>query len=93
MNEVAPRESVGEFLLYQTKDGRIRIETRMKEETVWLNQDQIAQLFGKAKSTINEYIKNIFKEEELVEEQVMRKFGNSEFSTKPTHYYNLDVII
>ena len=39
------------------------------------------------------HIKNIFKEGELVEEQVMRKFGNSEFSTKPTHYYNLDVII
>jgi len=53
----------------------------------------MAQLFGKAKSTINEYIKNIFKEGELVEEQVMRKFGNSEFSIKPTYYYNLDVII
>jgi len=89
MNEVAPRKFGGEFLLYQTEDGRIRIETRMQEETVWLTQDQMAQLFGKAKSTINEHIKNIFKERELVEEQVMRKFGNSEFSTKPTHYYNL----
>ena len=93
MNELAPTKSGGEFLLYQTEDGRIRIETRMQEETVWLTQDQMAQLFGKAKSTINEHIKNIFKEGELVEEQVMRKFGNSEFSTKPTHYYNLDVII
>lgn len=93
MNEVAPRESVGEFLLYQTEDGRIRIETRMQEETVWLTQDQMAQLFGKAKSTINEHIKNIFTEGELFEEQVMRKFGNSEFATKPTHDYNLDVII
>jgi len=87
------KEAGGEFLLYQTEDGRIRIETRMQEETVWLTQDQMAQLFGKAKSTINEHIKNIFKEGELVEEQVMRKFGISEFSTKPTHYYNLDVII
>ena len=93
MNKLAPKESGGEFLLYQTEDGRIRIETRMEEETVWLTQDQMAQLFGKAKSTINEHIKNIFKEGELVEGQVMRKFGNSEFSTKPTHYYNLDVII
>jgi len=93
MNELVPKESGGEFLLYQTEDGRIRIETRMQEETVWLTQDQMAQLFVKAKSTINEHIKNIFKEEELVEEQVMRKFGNSEFSTKPTNYYNLDVII
>ena len=93
MNELAPKESGGEFLLYQTEDGRIRIETRMQEETVWLTQDQMAQLFGKAKSTINEHIKNIFKEVELVEDQVMRKFGNSEFFTKPTHYYSLDVII
>ena len=93
MNELMPKESGGEFLLYQTEDGRSRIEVRMQGETVWLTQDQMAQLFSKAKSTINEHIKNIFKEGELVEEQVMRKFGNSEFSTKPTHYYNLDVII
>ena len=93
MNELVPKESGGEFLLYQTEDGRSRIEVRMQGETVWLTQDQMAQLFCKAKSTINEHIKNIFKEGELVEEQVMRKFGNSEFSTKPTHYYNLDVII
>jgi len=50
-------------------------------------------LFGKAKSAINEHVKNIFEEGELVEELVMRKFGNSEFSTKPTNFYNLDVII
>ncbi len=60
MNELAPKESGGEFLLYQTGDGRIRIETRMQEETVWLTQDQMAQFFGKAKFTINEHIKNIF---------------------------------
>jgi hypothetical protein len=93
MNELAPKESGGEFLLYQAEDGRIRIETRMQEETVWLTQDQMAQLLDKVKSTINEHIKNIFKEGELVEEHVMRKFGNSEFFTKPTHYFNLDVII
>ena len=52
MNELAPKESGGEFLLYQTEDGRIRIETRMQEETVWLTQDQMAQLFGKAKSNM-----------------------------------------
>lgn len=53
----------------------------------------MAELFGKAKSTINEHIKNVFAENELTEDHVMRKFGNSEFSTKPTNYYNLDVII
>ncbi|MBL7205779.1 MAG: hydroxyacid dehydrogenase, partial [Desulfobacteraceae bacterium] len=69
MNELVPKESGGEFLLYQTEDGRSRIEVRMQGETVWLTQDQMAQLFCKAKSTINEHIKNIFKEGELVEEQ------------------------
>ncbi|MBL7644958.1 MAG: virulence RhuM family protein [Candidatus Hydrogenedentes bacterium] len=82
-----------EFLLYQSEDGRIRIETRMENETVWLTQEQMAELFGKAKSTINEHIKNVFAEGELVEADVMRKFGISEFSTKPTNFYNLDVII
>ena len=82
-----------EFLLYRSEDGTIRIETRMMEETVWLTQDQMALLFNKAKSTINEHIKNIFREGELAEKDVMRKFGISEFSTKPTNYYNLDVII
>lgn len=81
------------FLLYQTEDGRIRIETRLQDETVWLTQEQMATLFDKAKSTINEHIKNIFTEGELAAEQVMRKFGISELSTKPTHFYNLDVII
>jgi hypothetical protein len=65
----------------------------MQDETVWLTQDQIALLFDKAKSTINDHIGNIFQERELDQELVMRKFGNSEFSTKPTNYYNLDVII
>ena len=54
---------------------------------------QMSELFGKAKSTINEHIKNIYKEGELAEEDTMTKFGNSEFSDKPTNYYNLDMII
>lgn len=53
----------------------------------------MAQLFGKATSTINEHIKNIYKEKELEETETMTKFGISEFSDKPTNYYNLDVII
>lgn len=56
-------------------------------------QEQISKLFNKAKSTINEHIKNIYSEAELLESNTMRKFGNSEFSTKPTNYYNLDMII
>lgn len=52
----------------------------MKDETVWLTQKQMGLLFGKSKSTINEHIKNIYKEEELLEYDTMRKSGNSEFS-------------
>lgn len=60
---------------------------------MWLTQEQMSKLFGKAKSTINEHIKNIYKEEELLESETMCKFGNSEFSDKATNYYNLDIII
>lgn len=53
----------------------------------------MADLFQKSKSTINEHIKNIYSDGELDESNTMRKFGNFEFSTKPTNYYNLDMII
>ncbi len=88
---LVPAES--SFLLYTTEDGKARIQVKLQDETVWLTQDQIAQLFDKSKSTINEHIKNIYVEKELSEEQTMRKFGIPEFSTKPTNYYNLDMII
>ncbi len=53
----------------------------------------MAELFQKAKSTINEHISNVYEEGELDKDSTMRKFGISEFSTKPTNFYNLDVII
>jgi len=81
------------FLLYTTEDGQIRIETRLQDDTLWLTQEQMAALFGKSKSTINEHIKNIFKENELIEGQVMQKFGISEFQRKAPNYYNLEMII
>jgi hypothetical protein len=81
------------FLIYQTEDGKTKIETRLENETVWLTQEQMSELFQKSRSTINEHIKNIYDENELQEIDTMRKFGNSEFSTKPTNFYNLDVII
>lgn len=83
----------GEILIYQNPGGGIKIDVRLEEETVWLTQDQMATLFGKAKSTINEHIKNIYEEKELTEATTMKKFGNSEFQQKAPHYYNLDVII
>ena len=82
-----------EIVLYQTKDGNIKIDVRLQEETVWLTQEEMALLFGKAKSTINEHIKNIYTEQELIESTTMKKFGISEFQQKTPNYYNLDVII
>ena len=87
------KENKSELIIYQTEDGQTRLQVKMENETVWLTQDQMAELFEKSKSTINEHIKNIYEEKELAEEQTMRKFGISEFSTKPTNSYNLDVII
>jgi len=82
-----------EILIYQNPAGDVRVDVRLEDETVWLTQDHMALLFGKAKSTINEHIKNIFAEGELVEGAVMKKFGNSEFQQKAPNFYNLDVII
>jgi len=82
-----------EILIYQTEDGITKIEARLENETVWLTIDQMADLFQKSRSTINEHIINIFSEGELTEDTSVRKIGNSDFSTKPTNFYNLNVII
>lgn len=90
-----------ELIIYQNPDGNIKIDVRLEEETVWLTQDQMATLFGKAKSTINEHIKNVFTEGELDEKVVIRKFrittqhGAMAGKTQEVEVfgYNLDVII
>ena len=82
-----------QILLYQNSDGAIKLDVRLEDETVWLTQEQIGQLFAKAKSTISEHINNIFAEGELLSSCCMKKFGNSEFQQKAPQYYNLDVII
>lgn len=81
------------IIIYQTEDGGTKIETRLENETVWLTLDQMSDLFQKSRSTINEHILNIYEEGELDGETSTRKIGNSDFSTKPTNFYNLDVII
>jgi len=81
------------ILIYQTEDRKTKIQTRLEDDTVWLTIEQMAELFQKAKSTINEHILNIYEEGELVKETSLRKIGISDFSTKPTNFYNLDVII
>ena len=82
-----------EILIYQTEDGQTKVQARLENETVWLTIEQMSELFQKSRSTINEHILNIYKEGELVKDDSLRKIGNSDFSTKPTNYYNLDVII
>lgn len=82
-----------QILIYKTDDWKIKVDTLVKDETIWLNQEQIANLYWKAKSTINEHIKNIYDELELDKSLTLRKFGNSEFMEKPTNYYNLDMVL
>lgn len=86
------------ILLYQTEDGRQRIEVRLENETVWLSQRLLAELFPKDVRTINEHIKKIYDEGELLPESTIRKFqivqtkGNRQVS-RTVDFYNLDIII
>ena len=82
-----------QIVIYTTADGKVNLEVQIDANTVWLTQQQIAQLYGKAVSTINEHIKNILAEEELKEDECIKKFGNSEFQQKAPFYYNLSMII
>ena len=63
-----------QFLIYQSEDGSTRIDVMLEAETLWLNQKQLTELFGKAKGTISEHIKHIFEDGELVENSVVRVF-------------------
>jgi hypothetical protein len=82
-----------EIIIYEGDNGQPKIMVRIENGAVWLTIDQMAELFDKGRSTINEHILNIYSEKELIEVDSMRKIGNTDFSTKPTNYYNLDVII
>jgi hypothetical protein len=94
MTSKLDNNSNSDLILYQTEDGQIRIDVKVDDETVWLTQTQIAALFERSVSTINEHINNVYDEGELDKASTLRKFGNPEFGiNKPTHYYNLDVII
>src|SRR3989339_437969 len=86
-------KSQNQIIIYEGEDGESHIDVRFEGETVWLTIDQMALLFNKGRSTINEHILNIYNEKELSESDSIKKIGNSDFSTKPTNYYNLDVII
>ena len=91
---------LGEMIIYQSDEG-VRLDVRLENKTVWLNIEQIAQLFNKGRATISEHISNIFKEGELDEKVVCRKFRQTtqhgalegKTQSKEVKYYNLDVII
>jgi hypothetical protein len=82
-----------EVIIFKTEDEKVTVDVRFEDETVWLTIDSMAKLFEKSRSTINEHILNIYAENELNGTDTVRKIGNSDFSTKPTNMYNLDVII
>lgn len=84
-----------EIIMYQTDDGETKIEVSLNEDTVWLNQAQMCELFQKGKSTISEHISNIFREGELQEKAVVRESRTTASDEKEykVKYYNLDVII
>ena len=88
----------GEIILYQREDGAVQIDVRVEDETVWLTQQQIAELFDTTKQNVNLHIQNIFNEEELLPEATVKKSltvqneGTREVRRQLT-YYNLDVII
>jgi hypothetical protein len=85
----------GEFLFYQTEDGQTRVEVRIQDETVWLSQKGMAELFGKDVRTVHEHIRNLFDEGELRPDSVIRNFRITAADGKryDTQHYNLDVII
>lgn len=88
-------ERGSEIILYQTSDGRTRLDVRVEGETVWLTQKQLAELFDKDVRTINDHIGNIFAERELQEDSVIRRYRIAAADGKryETQHYNLDVII
>lgn len=88
----------GEILIYQNQEGSIKIDVRLEEETVWLSQAQICDLFQKSKSTISEHLSNVFAEGELQTISTVRKFRTVQNEgqrqvEREIEFYNLDVII
>ena len=90
-----------QIVIYEAKDGQTHIDVQLKDETIWLSQKQMAELFDKGRTTISEHIQNIFNERELKEKEVCRDFRHTtqhgalkgKTQTSNTKYYNLDVII
>ena len=96
--EIVPDENQGDIVIYQTEDGDTKIDVRFVDETVWLTQQQMAELFQSSRTNIVEHIQHIYEEGELDEASTCRKFrqvrteGNRQV-TREIPYYNLDMII
>lgn len=85
-------ELTQDILLYQSADGQTQLDVQLQNETVWLSQAQMAELFGRERSVITKHLRSVFQSEELDEESNVQKMHIA-FSDKPVTYYNLDVII
>ena len=85
----------GEIVIYQSEDGLAKLNVNMRDDTVWLSLDQMAELFGRDKSTVSRHISNIFSEGELLRDSVVANFATTAADGKiyQVDYYNLDVII
>lgn len=88
-------ENLGEIVIYQSEDGNTRIDVKIEDETVWLTQAQLVELYQTSKSNVSEHIKNIFTDGELDENSVVREFRTTAADGKDynTKHYNLDMII
>ena len=87
-----------QFLIYQSEDGSTRIEVMLEAETLWLNQKQLTELFGKAKGTVSEHIKHIFEDGELTPAATVRLFRTVQIEgarnvTREVEHYNLDMVL
>lgn len=89
------QESVGEFILYSTEDGKTRVECRFENETIWLSQALMAELYDRSKKTINEHLQNLFDEGELDPDSVVRNFRTTASDGKgyDVQHYNLEAIL
>ena len=85
----------GEFLLYQTDDGQVKIDVRLEHETIWLTQQMMADLFQTTKQNIGQHLKNVFAEGELFQDSVVKKFFTTAADGKQykTNFYNLDAVL
>lgn len=88
-------ENPSQFILYQSEDGQIKLDVRFLDETVWLTQALMAELFSTSKQNIGQHLKNIFAEQELIEQAVVKDFFTTASDGKQyrTKHYNLDAII